>query len=101
MKYGKAIKTIRVAKNMSQKDLAADLSKTANYISKLETGERAPSTEFIEDFCQKLGVPYYLFALLASDKEDLGKLPAKETTEITNQLLTLLLTGQSHGSKRG
>lgn len=101
MNYSKAIKTIRVAKNLSQKDLAAMLSKTANYISKLETGERVPSTEFIEDFCQKLGVPYYLFALLASDKQNLGKLPAKETQEVANQLLTLLITDQGNETQHG
>jgi transcriptional regulator with XRE-family HTH domain len=101
MNYSKAIKTIRVAKNLSQKDLAALLSVTANYISKLETGDRAPSTEFIEDFCKKLGVPYYLFALLASDPQNLGKLPAKETQEVANQLLTLLVTDQGNATQRG
>lgn len=90
MNYGKAVKTIRGAKGLSQKDLAILIGKTSGYVSKIESGNRTPSTEVIEDICNKLDIPYYLFALVASDREDVNKLPAKELQIFANNLLTIV-----------
>lgn len=90
MNYAKAIKTIRGIKGLSQKDLAGLIGKTPGYISKMESGTRTPATEVIESICEKLGTPYYLFALLASEKDDLNKLPEKETKLLAENLLIIL-----------
>ncbi len=100
MNYSKAIKTIRTARNLTQKELASSLGFTPNYISKIESGERTPSTEFIQKFCRKLNIPYYLFALLASEDKDLGKLPRKDTNKIAENLLNLLVSGSKNGNKQ-
>jgi transcriptional regulator with XRE-family HTH domain len=94
MNYAKAIKTIRGVKGLSQKDLALLIGKSPGYISKIESGVRVPATEVIEDICKELGIPYYLFALLASEKDDINKLPKKETKILAESLLGILTESQ-------
>lgn len=100
MNYAKAIKTIRGTKGLSQKDLALLIGKTPGYISKIESGNRIPATEVIELICQKLNVPYYLFALLSSDKNDVKRLPAKETKIFAENLLDILIESESQQNAR-
>lgn len=95
MNYAKAIKTIRGTKRLSQKDLAMLIDKTPGYISKIESGDRVPATDVIESICRELGVPYYLFALLASDKSDIKRLPANETKIFAESLLDILTESES------
>lgn len=90
MNYAKAVKTIRGTKRLSQKDLAMLIGKTPGYISKIESGDRVPASDVIESICKKLSVPYYLFALLASDESDIKKLPANETQMFAKELLKIL-----------
>ncbi|HYF97101.1 MAG TPA: helix-turn-helix transcriptional regulator [Patescibacteria group bacterium] len=94
MNYGYAIKTIRTSRELSQKDLARMLNKTPNYISKIENGDRKPSSEMIEEICKVTGTPYYLFALLASSKDDIYNLPSGELNKAANELLHLLVSSQ-------
>lgn len=91
MKYGYAIKTLRGMKGLSQKDLASLIKKTPGYISKIEGDSRIPATEVIELICTALNVPYYLFALLATEKEDVNNIPYKETKALANGLLDILV----------
>lgn len=90
MKYGKAIKTIRTGRGLSQLDLSKILDKTPSYISKIEKEERTPSIEFIELFTKKLKIPSYLFMLLASEKNDLKGLEKKDIEKISKNLLKIV-----------
>ena len=90
MKYGRAIKTIRVGKGLSQLDLAKILKKTPSYISKIENGERIPSTGFIEQFTNLLKIPPYLFALLASEKRELNGIDKQDLEKLTQNLLEIV-----------
>lgn len=94
MNYAKAIKTIRGTKGLSQKDLALLVDKTPGYISKIESGDRVPATELIELICKKMDIPYYLFALLASEKKDIKNLPANETKVFAESLLHILIDSE-------
>lgn len=100
MNYAKAIKTIRGTKGVSQKDLALLIGKTPSYISKIESGTRTPATDVIESICKKLGIPYYLFALLASEKNDIKRLPAKETRIFAESLLDILTQSEPQKNAR-
>lgn len=91
MNYAKAIKQLRRVRGLSQADLARLISKTPGYISKLEIGDRVPATDVIEAICKKLGVPYYLFALLASEDEDINNLPPKEIHILAENMLQILV----------
>ncbi len=57
MTLGAAIKLIRTARGIKQKDLAAALGVSANYISLLEKGEREPSLAALRKIASALGVP--------------------------------------------
>lgn len=63
MELFKAIKLIRTASGMKQKDVAAKLGVTSNYISLLEHGKREPSISFLKRLGKLLGVPVGLFFL--------------------------------------
>lgn len=91
MNYGKAIKTIRAAKNILQKQLSKELDLDTSYLSRIEKGERVPSVDLLENIAKKLGVPFYLFTLLASDKEDLKGADKEEIAKISKALLQVLI----------
>lgn len=91
MNYGKAIKTVRSAKGISQKKLSKDLQLDPSYLSRIERGERIPSASLLEDISKKLGIPFYLLTLLSSDKEDLQNTNTKEIERISKNLLLALL----------
>lgn len=91
MNYGKAIKTIRAAKGISQKQLSEELQLDASYLSRVERGERIPSTQLLEEISKKLGIPFYLLTLLSSDKDDLKNVDKEEVKKISKNLLLALL----------
>lgn len=98
MNYNKAIRTVRAAKGISQKELAALTKLDASYISRIEAGHRIPTLEVIELISEKLKIPVYLLTLLASDQKDLNGLPEKETKNIATNLLDVLISA-NHGNK--
>ena len=51
---GQNIKTRRIAKNLSQEDLAFEVSSARNYIGCIERGEKFPSLAFIFDIARAL-----------------------------------------------
>jgi transcriptional regulator with XRE-family HTH domain len=94
MNYGKAIKTIRAAKNLEQKELARLAELNASYISLIESNRRAPSPAVLEAIAKALSVPLYLLMLLGSDKDDLHGVSEKEATLLGKQLLDVVLQAQ-------
>lgn len=90
MKYGKAIKTVRTGKGLSQLEFAKVLNKTPSYISKLEKGERVPSIELIDLISQKFKVPPYLFTLIASEKKELKGINKEDFEKLTQNLLEII-----------
>lgn len=91
MNYGKAIKTIRAAKGISQKELSNELQLDSSYLSRIEKGERIPSVELLETIARKLQIPLYLFILLSSQKEDLKGVDEKDIDTLGKNLLKVLL----------
>jgi transcriptional regulator with XRE-family HTH domain len=95
MNYGKALKTIRAAKNMTQGDLAHLTGLDASYISRIEKGNRTPTLESLENIANKLSIPIYLLTLLASEQSDLNKIDIKNKNEVASELLDLLISAQT------
>ncbi|OGM29487.1 hypothetical protein A2630_00635 [Candidatus Woesebacteria bacterium RIFCSPHIGHO2_01_FULL_44_10] len=91
MKYGKAIKTIRAAKGVTQKDLAKALNVDNSYLSRIEKGDRTPSIDVLEKIAKKLDVPFYLLVLLSSEKKVLKNSDKKSVDKIGENLLNVLL----------
>lgn len=92
MNYGKAIRTIRSAKNLEQKELAHLAKLNPSYISLIESNRRAPSASALEALAKALHVPLYLLMLLASEVEDLHGIAETEANKLGKQLLDLVLT---------
>lgn len=63
MTLGTAIKTVRTACKVKQRDLASRMSMTANYISLVESDKREPSISFLKNLARTLEVPVSVFFL--------------------------------------
>lgn len=71
MDIGKAIKTLRLKRGYSQKQLASLVDKSETTISLIESGKSIPQTKRIKEISSALGVePVYLL-LFALEKEDI------------------------------
>jgi transcriptional regulator with XRE-family HTH domain len=84
MKMGRALKVIRTASGIKQKDIAAKLGVTSNYISLIEAGKREPSISFLKKIARMLKVPTGLLLLW----DEAESKPFKEDIE---QIRTLLI----------
>ena len=91
MKYGRAIRLVRTSRGLSQKELARNADLDPSYISLLESNSRIPSSETVELLSQRLDVPMYLLTFLASEKNDLRGVDEKQSQEIGEHLLKILL----------
>lgn len=63
MTLGSAIKLIRTANSVKQRDLAKKVNVTANYLSLVEAGKREPSISFLKMLAKELKVPISMFFL--------------------------------------
>lgn len=57
MTLGNAIKLIRTARGLTQREVAHDVEVSANYLSLIESDKREPSLSFLNRLAGKLGVP--------------------------------------------
>jgi transcriptional regulator with XRE-family HTH domain len=58
-KFGNRIKTIRLARSMSQEQFAELLEISVDFLSLIERGINAPSFENLEVFSTQLGIPVH------------------------------------------
>jgi len=58
-KFGNRIKTIRLAKKMSQEDFSELLGISVDFLSLIERGINAPSFENLEVFSTQLNIPVH------------------------------------------
>ena len=91
MNYGKAVRTIRAARGMSQKELAERVGLNPSYLSLIESGKRIPATNVLEDLAKALRVPLYLLLLLGSTKEDLHGISEAQARTLGKELLGIVL----------
>jgi transcriptional regulator with XRE-family HTH domain len=91
MNYGKAVKTLRAARQLEQRDLAAHAGLDSSYISLIEAQKRVPSTAALSAIAEALRVPMYLLMILASEKDDLHGVPEEVATHIGSTLLGVVL----------
>jgi transcriptional regulator with XRE-family HTH domain len=63
MHVGETIRFLRLSAGLTQSELAARLSVSANYISLVENNKRDPSLSFLRDLSDKFGVPLGLVFL--------------------------------------
>jgi len=94
MNYGRAVRVVRAARNLSQTDLAARAGVDPSYISLIEKGERNPSVSKLHALSRALEVPGALLTLLASERRDLNNIDASTAGVLGMQLLRLLMDAE-------
>ena len=94
MNYGKAIKVARAARGLAQKELAQRAGVDPSFLSLMERGERAPSLATVEAVSSALGMPVYLLMLLASDKQDLNGIAARDAEYLAKRLMEVLVSAE-------
>ena len=91
MKYSKALKLVRAARKITQKELAQKSNLDQSYISLIEQDKRVPGIDILEKLTSALEVPLYLFFFLASEKQDLKNVPEEEADRLSRNLLKLFV----------
>jgi transcriptional regulator with XRE-family HTH domain len=90
MKYGRAIRLARAARNMSKKELAEKANIDGSYISLIEQDRRVPSVNKIDAIAGALQVPVHLLALLGAEGAQLKNISSQEAEQVGRLLLDLL-----------
>ena len=67
---GTGIRKIRIAKNISQQDLALDTNTSSSYLSRVETGAKTPSIEFVKRVSIALDVPHAILFWFSVKRKD-------------------------------
>ena len=99
MNYGKAIRVARALADIPQRELARRLNLDSSLISLLEAGKRQPSRETLEKLAASLNIPFHLFVLLASEKEDTNSASAEMLQQLATELGRLLLSEDDEGQQ--
>lgn len=71
MDIGKAIKTLRVSRGLTQKQLADRIGCSETNMIFLETGRSFPRMEKIESICRELSIPQSYLLVFSLTKEDI------------------------------
>src|SRR6267142_2766049 len=98
MTIGNAIKIIRTARGIRQRDLAGELLVSPNYLSMLESDRRLPSIGFLRKLAAKLHVPAGLFLLWTeAGKSSLRKKQADQVRELLIRIQAIYLEDATGG----
>ena len=93
MDYGRAIRVIRSAHGLSQRQLADRLDVSPSHLSLVESGKRDPSLKLLEQIAASLAVPMHLLTLLASDVGNVDDPDhAEHIAQVAKALLRVLVT---------
>jgi transcriptional regulator with XRE-family HTH domain len=100
MGIGKAIKLIRTASGLKQKEVAKKLGVTSNYLSLIESGRREPSVSLLKRLATVLHVPIAVFFLW---ERETASQPTKELGQARDLLAQLeaMYVFASRGKRKG
>jgi transcriptional regulator with XRE-family HTH domain len=97
MTLGNAIKLVRTARKIRQRDLASKLNVSSNYLSMLEADRRVPSITFLRKIASKLHVPAGLFLLWAEGTtSSLSKKQVDQVRELLIRIQAIYLADASN-----
>ena len=101
MTLGNAIKVVRTATGMKQREVAAKIGVTANYLSLVESGKREPSISVLNRLAKMLGIPVGIFFLWQEMGENATD-PARidKIRELLTRLEAMYLTEKLHRKRR-
>src|SRR5262245_34290234 len=95
MTIGDAIKLIRTARRIRQRELANRLGVSANYLSMLEAGRREPTIKFLRQIAHELDVPAGLFLMwVDAESSRLSAVQTKRVRELLVEIQAIFLQDQ-------
>ena len=68
--FGRRLKALREMRGISQRKLADKLGKSAQYVSRIETGDRKPSMDQVRKMAAALDVPVFMLFDFDADTSD-------------------------------
>jgi transcriptional regulator with XRE-family HTH domain len=86
MNAGRALRVLRAAKGLQQRDVALRAELDQSYVSLIESGKRKASPEAVAALARALGVPVSVFELLAADDAELRGIKANQARELGRAL---------------
>ncbi len=93
MDYGRALRVVRSAHGLTQRQLADRIGISASHLSLVESGKRDPSLKVLQEISATLAVPMHLLTLLASDVGDVDDPEnADRIADTAKALLRVLVT---------
>ena len=93
MEYGRAIRVVRSAHGLSQRQLADRTGSSWSHLSFIESGKRNPSLKLLEEIAESLAVPMHVLTFLASDVGDVDDpAHAQYSAGVAKALLRVLMS---------
>lgn len=71
MNIGKAIKELRIGKNLNQTELARRCELTQTSLSQIESGAKRPNPSTLKKLCDFFEIPEAVVYLIATDESDI------------------------------
>lgn len=87
MNLGKALKTCRLGKGLTQEELALKAHISKSYLSQIESNKRTPDLQILKKIADALKIPLNIIIFMASDKEEITEF----NEELIEKLSTLFL----------
>ena len=85
----RALKTIRVFHDLSQKDLAVRLGVASSYLSEIEAGKKEPTLALLRKYSEEFAIPLSSL-MFFSEHIDEGASTDRIRTAVSNKVLKLL-----------
>ena len=100
MNIGRAIRFARVAKGLSQQELAARIAISASYLSLIEAGKKDPSIPMIRSVAEGLKISVDVLLLTAIDYDKIRAADVDALAALSQQLLAAAVRQNSKGEGR-
>lgn len=92
MKLGQLIKSLRISKEIAQKELSKKLDISTNYLCLIETSKRIPSPDLIARIAKEFKISKDALDFLSTDvPTELGKKNSKKYAMLQQNIAALLL----------
>lgn len=91
MQYDKAIKIVRSVFGLSQQQFSERVGIAQSVVSRVESGERQPTENFLEKITQELSVPRELLDFLSDDQSSVHNIDEEDRIRLATSLLGLLV----------
>lgn len=100
MTLGNAIKVVRTATGMKQRELAERVGVTANYMSLVEGDKREPSISFLNRLAKRLEIPVGIFFLWQEVGKDVDSKRIAKIRDLLTKLEAMYLKEKTNKNPR-